>query len=152
MTTYGDKYILTIELDEEAIISGFLIVEGHSRKSNNLKPNTDDETQFHVQDILSYVGNDPDYHNNQLCNCSPALDRDSPDTYYYDEEAKDKDIFGLGNGIVHKNGVEIECVTTLVGKYVTIEINMGKEKGNDYSFEICSLAVLGTTEFVAGDS
>ena len=48
---------------------------------------------------------------------------------------------------MHKNGVEIECENLLVGNYVTIEINMSKERGNQYEFEICSFAVLGT-EFV----
>ena len=45
--------------------------------------------------------------------------------------------------MVHKNGVEVKCDATLVGRYVTVEINMQKESGNSYEFEICSFAVLG---------
>ena len=43
---------------------------------------------------------------------------------------------------MHKSGVEIEC--DLIGKYVDIVIDMGAESGNNYEFEICSVAVLGT--------
>ena len=45
--------------------------------------------------------------------------------------------------MVHKNGVMIEC--DLFGQYVDIVIDMGPESGNNYEFEICSLAILGST-------
>ena len=45
---------------------------------------------------------------------------------------------------MHKNGVEIEC--DLFGEYVDIVIDMGQESGNNYEFEICSLAILGCSE------
>ena len=73
MTANGDKYTLTIELDEQAIISGFLIVEGNRDKSYNMRSGNEDKTRFHAQDMLSYVGNDPDYSNNPLCNSTPVL-------------------------------------------------------------------------------
>ena len=43
--------------------------------------------------------------------------------------------------MVHKNGVEIEC--DLFGEYIDIVIDMGPESGNDYEFEICSVAIVG---------
>ena len=47
----------------------------------------------------------------------------------------------MGNGWVHKNGVEIEC--DLLGKYVDIVIDISQEIGNGYEIEICSLAIFG---------
>ena len=89
-----------------------------------------------------YTGDSANYLNNHLCQSTPALQRDDPVTYYEDERAYnyDKDPFGKGRGMVHKNGVEIGC--DLVGKYVHIVIDMGREIGNNYQIEICSLAVL----------
>ena len=94
-----------------------------------------------------YTGDDPNYLNNPLCQSTPALQKDDPNNYYWDRYAgtrdNENDPFGYGNGWVHKNGVQIEC--NLFGKYVNIVINMQNEIGNGYEFEICSLAILGST-------
>ena len=124
-----------------------LYVEGHKRWAADgpFDGTTDvfDKTNLHLQNVLWYVGNSYNYVENPQCPGGPQMNKNDPNTYYFNQQSYDSssDIFPPGRGYMHKHGNEIEC--NLEGKYVTMVSYMSEEAGNDYQFSICSVGLFG---------
>ena len=104
----------------------------------------DDATKYHLQNVRWYVGESPNYWENDQCPDGPYMNRDDADTYYYDElivYRGNSNIFSKGIGYMHRGGLDVEC--NLYGRFVTMTADMSEEIGNGYSFDICSLGIFG---------
>ena len=113
LEAHGHLFVLGLELELNSFVSRLLYVEGHLGFANEANlAGDDDETKYHLQNVRWYVGDSPNYWENDQCPDGPYMNRDGADTYYYDQRTEDRsnfNTFSKGIGYMHRGGLDVEC-------------------------------------------